>query len=29
MITLKGVDPNMVANNLEPFRPTHLGELST
>ena len=27
MITLKGVDPNMVANNLEPFRPTHPGEV--
>ncbi len=27
MITIKGVDPNMIANNLEPFEPTHPGEL--
>lgn len=27
MITLKGVDPSMIANNLEPFEPTHPGEL--
>ena len=28
MITsIKGIDPNMMANNLEPFRPTHPGEV--
>lgn len=27
MITVKGVDPQMIANNLEPFEPTHPGEL--
>lgn len=28
MITsIKGVNPNMIANNLEPFRPTHPGEV--
>lgn len=27
MITIKGIDPKMVANNLEPFEPTHPGEL--
>lgn len=27
MITIKGIDPNMIANNLEPFEPTHPGEL--
>ena len=25
MITLAGVDPNMIANNLEPLEPTHPG----
>ena len=27
MITLKGVDPHMIANNLEPDEPTHPGEV--
>ena len=27
MITLKGKDPKMIANNLKPFRPTHPGEV--
>ena len=27
MITLKGIDPYMIANNLEPYRPIHPGEL--
>ena len=27
MITLQGVSPDMVANNLTPFEPTHPGEL--
>ncbi|MDR0988049.1 MAG: HigA family addiction module antidote protein [Prevotellaceae bacterium] len=27
MITIKGVDPNMIANNIEPFIPTHPGEI--
>lgn len=27
MITLLGIDPNMIANNLTPFEPTHPGEL--
>lgn len=27
MITIKGFDPNMIANNLTPFEPTHPGEL--
>lgn len=27
MITLPGVDPKMIANNLTPFEPTHPGEL--
>lgn len=27
MITVKGVAPEMIANNLEPFAPTHPGEL--
>ncbi len=27
MIEIKGIDPNMIANNLEPFEPTHPGEL--
>lgn len=27
MITLPGVAPNMIANNLTPFEPTHPGEL--
>jgi len=27
MITIPGVDPNMIANNLEPFCPTHPGEV--
>ncbi|MDR2621721.1 MAG: HigA family addiction module antidote protein [Dysgonamonadaceae bacterium] len=27
MITIKGIDPKMIANNLEPFEPTHPGEL--
>lgn len=26
MITLPGIDPNMIANNLTPSRPTHPGE---
>ena len=25
--SIKGTDPNMIANNLEPFRPTHPGEV--
>ena len=25
--SIKGIDPNMIANNLEPFRPTHPGEV--
>lgn len=27
MIALKGVDPQMIANNLTPFQPTHPGEI--
>ena len=27
MITLQGVDPRMIANNLTPYEPTHPGEL--
>ena len=27
MITIKGVDPKMIANNLTPFEPTHPGEI--
>lgn len=27
MITIKGIDPRMIANNLEPFEPTHPGGL--
>ncbi|MDY5766953.1 MAG: HigA family addiction module antitoxin [Alloprevotella sp.] len=27
MITIEGIDPRMIANNLDPFEPTHPGEL--
>ncbi len=27
MITLNGIDPNMIANNLTPFEPIHPGEI--
>jgi addiction module HigA family antidote len=27
MITLKGVDPRMIANNLTPYEPIHPGEI--
>ena len=27
MITIQGVDPNMIANNIEPYYPTHPGEV--
>lgn len=27
MITLAGIDPNMISNNLTPFEPTHPGEI--
>ena len=27
MMTLEGVDPQMIANNLKPFQPTHPGEV--
>ena len=27
MIKIQGTDPNMIANNLNPFEPTHPGEL--
>ena len=27
MITLKGVDPRMIANNLTPSEPIHQGEM--
>lgn len=27
MITIPGIDPNMIANNLEPHYPTHPGEV--
>ena len=27
MVTIKGTDPRMIANNLEPSEPTHPGEL--
>lgn len=27
MITLSGIDSKMIANNIEPFEPTHPGEL--
>lgn len=27
MVTIKGIEPRMIANNLEPFEPTHPGEL--
>lgn len=27
MITLKGIDPRMIANNLEPSEPIHPGEM--
>jgi len=27
MITINGVDPKMIANNLTPFEPTHPGEV--
>src|SRR5574344_2117608 len=27
MITLKGIDPNMIANNIEPLEPTHPGSI--
>ena len=27
MVTIKGIDPKMIANNLDPFEPTHPGAL--
>ena len=27
MITIQGIAPNMIANNIEPFFPTHPGEV--
>ncbi len=27
MIEIKGINPKMIANNIEPFEPTHPGEL--
>ncbi len=27
MIEIKGIDPGMIANNLNPFEPTHPGQL--
>ena len=27
MITIPGIDPNMIANNFEPYYPTHPGEV--
>ena len=27
MVTVKGIDPKMIANNLEPYEPTHPGEV--
>lgn len=27
MITIEGIDPRMIANNLTPFEPTHPGEI--
>lgn len=27
MITIEGVDPKMIANNLTPFEPTHPGDM--
>lgn len=27
MITIQGIHPKMIANNLEPYEPTHPGEL--
>lgn len=27
MITLPGIDPRMIANNIVPFQPTHPGEI--
>ncbi len=27
MITIKGIDPRMIANNLTPYEPTHPGEV--
>ena len=27
MIEINGIDPKMIANNIEPFEPTHPGEL--
>jgi addiction module HigA family antidote len=27
MVTIPGVDPNMIANNLTPYEPTHPGEV--
>jgi len=27
MITLQGIDPGMIANNLTPYKPTHPGSL--
>ena len=27
MITIEGIDPKMIANNLTPFEPTHPGEM--
>ena len=27
MIEVKGIDPKMIANNMDPFEPTHPGEL--
>lgn len=29
MITIQGIDPNMIANNLEPAYPTHPGALQS
>ena len=27
MINIQGIDPKMIANNIDPFEPTHPGEL--
>ena len=27
MVTIPGIDPNMIANNLDPYRPIHPGEV--
>ena len=27
MTTLEGIDPQMIANNLKPYQPTHPGEV--